>query len=358
MYLPTHRAGPDIQGDRIRLRNLIAQAEIELSNWGLRTPEVRTILSPMESLVDDHRYWQGQLDGLAIFRTNELVIDLQLPISVEEWISVQDRFYVRPLLPLVTRDESFHILGLDIKRVRLWNASRYSIQEVKLEGFPTSLEEALRFDDPERQLQFHTGTSAPHGDRSAAYHGHGAPKDDAKDDILRFFHQVDLGITPHLKDRLVLVGVEYLIPIYREANSYPKLMEEAVPRDVKNMRERDLKDASWQRIRPLLDQNLEEALDGYWTARKEARASDDLSEIVPASCIGRVEKLFLCNEVHFWGSFDHDLQRVDLHADRRSDSEELLNLAACCCLSCQGEVYTLPRQEMPGEAFVAAMNRY
>ena len=76
--------------------------------------------------------------------------------------------------------------------------------------------EALRFNDPERRLQFHTGAVTPggRGDRPAAFHGHGVGQGvEAKTDILRDFHKVDEALQEVLRDEeapLVLAGVDYL----------------------------------------------------------------------------------------------------------------------------------------------------
>jgi len=45
---------------------------------------------------------------------------------------------------------------------------------VELEDVPQSIAEALRYDDPEKSLQFHTGTSGGgNGERAAMFHGQG-----------------------------------------------------------------------------------------------------------------------------------------------------------------------------------------
>ena len=66
------------------------------------------------------------------------------------------------------------------------------------------------------------------GDGSVTFHGAGSGSASAKDDLLRYFRLVEDGLTEFLKgDRvpLVLAGVEYLLPIYKEANTYPNLID-------------------------------------------------------------------------------------------------------------------------------------
>jgi len=43
---------------------------------------------------------------------------------------------------------------------------------------PRKIEDILKYDDPEKQLQYHTGTSSGKGKRSAIFHGHGVGTDD------------------------------------------------------------------------------------------------------------------------------------------------------------------------------------
>lgn len=87
---------------------------------------------------------------------------------------------------------------------------------------PESLADILRRDDAEKQLQFHTGTSGGGGGgRPAIFHSHGS-EEDLKEDILRYFRQIDRGVEELLKGQrapLVLAGVDYLLPIYREVRT-------------------------------------------------------------------------------------------------------------------------------------------
>lgn len=47
LFLQTHRAGPEIQQDPIRLKNLLKQAESQLTVEGLRSAEARELLAPV-----------------------------------------------------------------------------------------------------------------------------------------------------------------------------------------------------------------------------------------------------------------------------------------------------------------------
>jgi hypothetical protein len=44
IFLPTHRVGAEIEGDRIRLKNLLAHAEQDLVAADVRSPEAQELL--------------------------------------------------------------------------------------------------------------------------------------------------------------------------------------------------------------------------------------------------------------------------------------------------------------------------
>lgn len=58
----------------------------------------------------------------------------------------------------------------------------------------------------------------------------GGSDESAKNELLRYFRLVSDGLTEFLNgDRVpfVLAGVEYSLPIYKEANTYPNLIDRA-----------------------------------------------------------------------------------------------------------------------------------
>lgn len=231
IYLPTHQVGREIQQDPLRLKNLLGEAEEHLLASGLCTPDAKELLEPAQRLLQDGLFWQHQSDGLAIFLSREMFRYYRLPLDFDALVVVTDRFHIKPLLPLLSGDGRFYVLALSQNEVRLLQGTRYSVSEVDLEGVPASLTEALRYDDPEKRLQFHTSTRTPggRGERPATFHGHGTGSNDAKANILRYFHQVDEGLHDLLRDEqapLVLAGVDYLLPIYKEANTYPHLVDQ------------------------------------------------------------------------------------------------------------------------------------
>lgn len=365
IYMPTHRVGREMQQDPIRLKNLLTKAEGELETSGLRKPEVEEFLSTVEALQLNQDFWQHQSDGLAIFLTRDDMRYYRLPIMFEELLVIADRFHIKPLLPLLSRNGHFYVLALSQNQVRLLEGSLFSVDEINLEDIPTSLREALRFDDPERQLQFHTGTSSSGsaGLRPSVFHGQGVSEEDTKTDLLRYFQKIDIGLMELIGDEkapLVVAGVNYLLPIYQQANSYPYLIETSIVGNPDELSASDLHKHAWEIVKPIFSADQRQAIRRYQelSGSGSELASNSLKSIIPAAHYGRVNTLFVALGEQQWGSFDASKNTLEQHQEFHPGDQDLLDLAAMQTLINGGAVYALKPDTMPDEASLSAIFRY
>jgi hypothetical protein len=360
IYLPTHRAGKETRQGSIRLGNLLREAEQRLTAGGYRPPEIRAMLDPVQRLIRDTLFWRYQSDGLAFFLAPDFMSSYRLPVSFDELVVVTDRFHIKPLLPLLSGDGRFFVLALSQNEVRLLQGSRYGVSDIELENVPSGIKEALKYDNPEKQLQYHTGTSGP-GKRAAIFHGHGVGTDDAKDNILRYFREIDEGVYDILKHEsapLVLSGVEYLFSLYREASSYKSLLDEGIPGNPEEMGPEDLHKRAWSLVAPVFRKSEEEAVSRYRKLINSEHASNDITRIVPAAFYGKVDLLFVAVGVQQWGAFDPKRDTVHLHAEAEPHDEDLLDFAAVHTLINSGTIYAVRQESIPDTTPIAAVYRY
>ena len=365
IYLPTHRAGPDTRTydrqDPVRLRNLLREAAQRLTTGGVSARAVEGLLQPARRLLDDSIFWQYQADGLAVFLARSTMRTFRVPVRFEELVVVAPGFHVKPLLALLTGDGLFYVLALSQNQVRLLAGTRDYMGEVELPGAPRSLAEALRFDDPERQLQYHTGTPAAGDQRAAMFHGQGTGTDDAKTNLLRFFQQVDRAVTAVIKTvsvPLVVAAVDYLIPVYREASSHPSLLEEGIPGNPEGLRSDELHARAWPLVEPHFRRAREAATDRYRELGGTGRTSNEVREVVLAAWDGRVDVLFVAVGIRLWGTFASDTRTIEIADEAPGQNEDLLNLAAIHTVLNRGTVYAVRPAEMPDPTEVAAVLRY
>ncbi len=366
IYLPTHRTGVETQQDPIRLKNQLKEAEKLLSDQGVSTRDVQSMLEPASKLLTDSTFWQHQSDGLAIFLTANSVHHYRLPLNFEELVVVKNNFYIKPLLPLFTGDGQFYILALSQNHIRLLNGTRYSISEVDIAQLAGRMDEVIASDDHQVSLQLHTSgvVGGKSGDNSVTFHGQGGGSDEsAKEDLLRYFHVVDDGMREILQgDRapLVLAGVEYLLPIYKEANTYPNLIDKVITGNPDLLSANELHKSAWEILGPLFQAAQEEAIALYQQLDGQAseRAARTLEKIVPAAYHGQVETLFVAIGVQQSGAFHPATNAIEIHEQPESGDENLLDLASVQTYLKGGIVYAVEPEKVPGGTNAAAVLRY
>jgi hypothetical protein len=360
IYMPTHRMGTTTQQDPIRFKNLMRQAEELLVGGGLRGQDARDLLEQAKKL-DNSEFWQYQSDGLAIFISTNVFRHYCLPLDFEELVVVTDRFHFKPLLPLLTGDGKFYILALSQNDVRLLQGTRYSVSEVDLEDVPQSIAEALKYDDPEKQLQFHTGTPQVGGDRAGMFHGQGAGNDEQKDRLLRYFRKVSGGLEELLKNQrspLVLAGVDYLLPIYKEANNYPYLMDEGITGNPEELKAEELHSPAWEIVQPYFEQAEQDVINRYQELAGTGQTANNIQEVVSAAYYQRIESLFVPVGVQQWGLFNPSTSEIQLHQKHEPGDEDLMDFAAIHTVLNGGTVYAVEPEKLPGDAPLAAVFRY
>ena len=366
IYMPTHRTGREAQQDPIRLKNLLGEAEKRLSDQGVGTRDVQQMLELASKFLQDSYFWQHQSDGLAIFITSNRVRSYRLPLNFEEFVAVMDHFHIKPLLPLFTGDGQFYILALSQNEVRLLLGTRYSVSEVDIGQVGGSLAEAIPSVNHQMSLQLHTSgsTGGMSGSGSVTFHGQGGGSEEsAKKELLRYFRLVADGLTEFLKGDqvpLVLAGVEYLLPIYKEANTYPNLIDMVIKGNPDLLSADELHKSAWEIIRPLFQAAQEDAFAHYQQLAGQAseRVADTLEKIVPAAYHGQVETLFVAAGEQQWGVLNPVTNEIEIHDPRESGDEPLLDLAAVRTYLKGGTVYAVEPEMMPGGTSAAAVLRY
>ncbi len=357
IYMPTHRSGVESQQNQIRFKNLIREAEERLVASGMRIQDARNFLEKAHGLVNNVLFWRQQRDSLAFFLSSDLFLHYNLPVNTPDLVVVTDRFHLKPLLPVLSRDERFYLLTLSQNEVKLYEGNRLSIREVPLEGLPRGLNDALQVDEPEKQVRFRSGGTGG----GSMMSGHGAEIEDTKDNLLRYFRQVDRIVKETLKDEripLVLAGVDYLFPIYREANTYMDLFDEAITGNPKSMPLEQLHREAWSVVNTRYDQEIEEAVDLYRRSQGTGLTSSSVEDILVAAHHGRIGVIFVPLGKQLWGNFKNDTDQVVFHDEPVTGGEDLFDLAAIQTYVNGGGVYTLPPGNIPEGTAMAAVFRY
>lgn len=364
IYMPAVRAGAETQQNPIRFKNLLRDVAERLAGRGLRAPEIEALLEPARRLQGDDDFWQHQAEGLAVFLAPGFFATYRLPHAFRERTLVNERFLLRPLFPLLAGDGRFYLLALARNGVRLFSGSRHSIEEMDLGTVPRNIVEALGPDDTQPAQQFKSGVpGGAAGTAVPGYQMHGAGENDVKIEVSRFFNVLDHGVRGLLPDQkapLVLAGVEYLLPIYRQQSEYPNLVTEGITGNPEGLSPQQLHEAAWKIVEPIFAADRERAVGRYHELAGTGRASSQLEDVLPAAHDGRVDVLFTPQGVSEWGSFDPGTREVKRNGGGpEGGAEDLLDLAAVQTFLNGGTVYAVPPDAMPDDRGpLAAIYRY
>jgi hypothetical protein len=365
MFMPMVQRGAATQQNPIRCKTLLRQVEEQLLASGLRTQEAQDLLQSVQQLLPNRDFWQRQSHGLALFIAPQVFRAYRVPLTLDELVVVSYRFHIKPLLPLLSGDGHFFVLALSQKAVRLLRGTRFNIAEIELQGIPQGVATALQYDDVEKKDHHYPGSQGRAAGGVSPLAGHGVGVADAThqphDAILRYCQQLDAGLRPFLRDEhapLVLAGVEYLLPIYQRANTYPYLLQEGITGNPEGLRPEELQERAWTIVQPHFQQAQESAAAQYRHLVGTGRATSDIPAIVMAAFDGRIGTLFVPVGVQQWGMFDRESRTVQVHQEAEAGDEDLLDVAAMYTLLRRGTVYAVTPDELPDRSLAAALLRY
>lgn len=360
IFMPAMRAGQQTQQNPIRFKNLVRTAQARLHERGMKEHEAEVLLRPALRLIDDNEFWQHQNVGLAMFIAQDTCKDYRLPIEFQALTVVQDRFYIKPLLSALTEGECFYVLAVSQNHVRLFACGRDSAREVELNDIPHSLADALGHELTHQDLAFHGATGAGAGERPS-HKGQVAsgPDDDFKAEIQQFFKRLNRGLKDYLAAGrpLVLAGVEYLLPIYRQATNYEPIVG-SITGNFDVERPQTIHEQAWPIVEPYFMQVRDDTLARYRELAGTGRAVNRLAEVVMAAIEGRVDTLFVARDAECWGRFDAEMRQVQVHEKPQIGDEELLDLAVANTFLKDGQVFMLTPEQVPGGQAQAAILRY
>ncbi len=234
--------------DELRLKNLTQQAEDLLIRGGMRSPDARKMLQVITDLPKDVATWNQGGDGLALFVDPQASHSFRVSRALREFVHVGDRFCIKALLPLIDAGDQFLILALSQNRTRLLEADCNGATEVDVAGLPQRLDATLHLDGADRGEQVHSGGDFGTSKQAAVFHGQGGSPDAHKENLKLFFRDIHHALEPTLRRKqlpLILVGVDYLLPIFREACNYSGLTNEQVTGNFDYLNAKEIHQKVW-----------------------------------------------------------------------------------------------------------------
>ncbi len=365
IYMPTFKAGMELQQNPLRFKNLISEAHNKLIDFGMRPTKANQLLQEAKQILENGTFWQHLSDGLAFFVSPQMSQLFRLPEHFDELTHVGEKFHVKPLISMLTGDTTFYLLVLDLKGVRLYKGSRHFINRIHSDILPKGMNETLGFDTEEKNVQFSrsrpdTGAGSP-----PTVFGYGRQTDKEKVNTLNYYHRVNDAVATILNrstSPLITMGEEYQNALYTHANTYPQLLQKSISKNAEHLPESQLHTLAWQVAMPHFQGTENRLFHHFKQLRNEnsPMAVEDLITIITGALQGRVETLFLLNgQTHLWGKLKNTpAPEIELHENQLPGDEDLLEAAALNTIFKGGIVFMIKPEQVIAPSPVAAILRF
>jgi len=367
IFLGAHQAGVEVNEhvDPVNFKNQLQEVSRRLGEKGKDQGYIESLLKPGFDLIRNFDFWTDMTPGLAVFISEGFFKYIKMPVApAEQLIVIEPTFYVTPLVQLMTRKEYFYILVIAKQCAKLFRADAWNIEPVKDIKLPQSIEEVKRISglDATTFRSGSSGSRASAASQEGVYHGTGGGNPDGKDNMLVYFEAVDDALWDQVLNKenapLLLAGVEYEIPIYRQACDYHNVWPDALKGNRERQELHELYKEAMECMKPYFEQGKKKALDMYMNNSANAKTTSIVEDIVPAAYYSQISHLFVSQGEHLWGTFDEMGNQLQLHESPDQDGEHLIDNVVVKTLANGGEVFLLNKEEMPADAPMAAILRY
>ena len=357
-YTPTPPA-PNPKTNALEWKEIIRRIEPKTKQYGTQGRELLDSVMDWEAVLPDGH---PQGSSLAVFRSTDQFwvawINNELPAQA----TIGPHFYIRPLLPHITRDAIFYILALSQKDVRLLRCTSRNAEEVPFPaGIETSFDKWMNTAKPDHMADKMEAVAASTGNMKGVFSTVSTTGREDKDKFLaHFFRQIDRGLNEVLGNNgapVVLAGVEYELPLYRSANSYLNLCQESVQGAPNGLKAGEMHARALEAISRSYVTKVDSVLAEY-NHKAGGGASNRLKDIVTAAHDGRVLTLLVSDSLETTGVFDETTHTVKARETGSAEDEDLINDAAVQTILHAGQVFVVKNNKMPNGAPLAAVFRF
>jgi hypothetical protein len=340
------------------LKDLVRQADDALRAGNVPSAEIHDWLAPLEALLSMDRP-SGTEQSFAILRTRSGLHAFIVPLRVSSRVVVGGRFFLKPLIPCLTRTRAYYVLAISDNASRLFRCREAESRELHSPKLPGSLEETLASRDFSPRLQGHTSRASAR--KVITYHGHSAPVEEIHENRRMYCRQLDAAVRDLLgqsSEPLVLACVKELFAEFQTIHTYPHVVSEPIRGNPDRLSQSELHEAAQRIIDSETEKQIARAVAEY-TVQNTDRASTNAEAIFEAALRGCVRTIFVADDAEMWGTLDQVTGATRLAIGSQSpERDEFLNWIAIQTVIHGGIAYALPLASMPSRKPVAALFRY
>lgn len=344
MYMPLRTPSikkPKTQENMIQLKSLERKATRMLSERSAEAYD-DALLRPVREAIEREKFlWHSAARGFAYFASPGWSRAVTLPIEPVESVTLDSRFFIKPLVSAVSNLEQFYVLTLDQQGVQLLYGDSGSMRPVTGSDTLPTMSDVLGNYDFEKTLN-----AAP-GARDAVRFG-GEP--DVQTRLIEFLEELDAAVVNLIGNSLlpvVPVGVEHVVGHYRKITRLQSVTGEYVRGSPSSLDYEQIRSRAWEIVSAERQADREKAVRRLDKVPAEYRLSG-VHRVLPAAYEGTVSTLYLDTRREVRGRFSPEQEQVvTSEEDPVADDEDLLDIAVAVTLGAGGEVIDVTETEIP-----------
>jgi hypothetical protein len=263
--------------------------------------------------------WNQRGRGLAIFRSDAVLVSYCSATVFDELVVVGRRFHVKKLLPAISEPIQFFVLAVSRNHIRLLRATSTEFERVETLELPRGMEKTLNLQGADRGEQVHSAMHGDFGKEAAVFHGQGGHRDTIKDEMVEYFRAINDSLRPALRQStwpLILAGVDYELAMLRKVLDYNDIVDEGLHGSFDRVDDHKLYALALPIAEKFAGGARSRASAKYSRLADTIRASDELDEVVPAAHRGRVELLLVDPRQEVFGRYEAETNSLDLDVQR------------------------------------------
>jgi hypothetical protein len=343
IYLTTHGSGMEIneQNDKKALRDALREARMSMEELKIEGV-IDDVLRPAEQLLKDDDFWRHQTGGLALFLAPDTHSCCLLPYDPGSVVDVHTSFILMPLVPMLMEGESYFLLVLSKHAAQLYQGYKFEMVRIDIPEMPRGIEDVVHFEEKDNVEP-------------------GKMAEKEKANITQYFQEVNRTLKARILGKanlpLLLAGVDYLLPLYREVNTYPHLIAEELHGNFEHTSQNELFGQAQKKMEPYFAEERRKVFQKK-ADHGGAPVTTFLQDVIRAAYEGRIAQLYVAKGELLWGHYTAKPEEPVLHKKEEPGDDCLTNQAVIQTILHGGEAYMVDREKMPAGGEMAAVLRY
>jgi hypothetical protein len=361
LYMRTYRSNPEKLTGPINFKNLVKKIEDSLLQKYSKE-ETDRLLENFKTLEKDNDFWNHVADGLGVFAAGNLFFTVKFNKPVDELAIVADSFHTKPLRHYLQTIDKFHIVGVTLDEMILFEGNRHTLTQVNLpDQFPNTLHKALgtELTEEHRTVASYGGVGPA---SPAMSHGHGGKSPEVDKDAERFFRIIaDEVAEKYSKPSgipMILAALPEHHSLFQQVSKNPNLLSKGIEVNPKSVNNQRLAELAWEVMETEYMKKLNDLKERFEQARANNRGSDSLKEIIKTADEGRIEVLLIEEGRIITKDNKDKLGSIKAGSIDNPEVDDLLDDIGELVTERGGQVFVIPADKMPTSNGLAAIYRY